>query len=99
MWGASLATDSKVHASELPPYSLVFMPKVSRADRAPLFRLGEILRCHSRGCSQSLVRDTVQSLKRAQVYAWLPDSPCLRSLRLAWDLSSSSSRRFQLHDH
>jgi hypothetical protein len=87
MWGASLAKEGKVHASELPPYSLVFMPKVSRPDRAPLFRLGEIFRCHSRGCSRSLVRDTVQSLKSAQVCAWLPDSPRLKSLRLAWHLS------------
>jgi hypothetical protein len=27
-------------------------------DGAPLFRIGEIFRCHSGGCSQSLVRDT-----------------------------------------
>lgn len=96
MRGASLGTDGKMHASELPPYSLAFMPKFRAPDRAPLFRLGEIFRCHSRGCSRSLVRDTVQSLKRAQVCGWLPDSPRLRSLRLAWHRSSTSSRRFQL---
>ncbi len=94
---ASLGIDGKVHASELPPCSLAFMPKFRAPDRVPLFRLGEIFRCHSRGCSRSLVRDAVQSLKRAQVCAWLPDSPRLRSLRLAWHRSSTSERRFQLH--
>ena len=35
-------------------------------DGAPLFRVGEIFRCHSGGCSQSLVRDTVKTPVRMQ---------------------------------
>ena len=35
-------------------------------DGAPLFRIGEIFGCHSGGCSQSLVRDTVNTPVRMQ---------------------------------
>jgi hypothetical protein len=42
---------------------------IRASDGAPPFRVGEIFRCHSGGCSQSLFRDTVKMPGRVHLCA------------------------------
>jgi hypothetical protein len=58
---ASLAEYGNMDASNSSRYAFIFMPNIRARDGAPLFRVGEIFHCHSRGCSQSLLRDTVKT--------------------------------------
>src|SRR5438034_257173 len=62
----STATWTLQSRLDMPSFSCL---TIRARDGALLFRVSEIFRCHSGGCSQSLVRDTVKILKRVHVCA------------------------------